>query len=252
MNVQCPIPSWPRGIPRRFRPLATITGLKPLYGSEWRDAAAEAEARRLAERNAAIRCGGLTQSYGECFYSNRQDFTTANTFTAEATIIAGPNLQPTIPANYLGQTSSWGKTLSFRAMGVFGTTSTPTMIFTMRLGTTQGAADVTGTQVGATAAITTGSGVSNVTWYLHLDLTCNTPGQGATACTLSGAGLVYSPTGFASPFFYPINASTPPTATWTATINGAVAQYFNLSLTWSASSASNTITTKLLKAYAEN
>ncbi len=103
-----------------------------------------------------------------------------------------------------------------------------------------------------TAAITTASGVSNQLWFLKLDLTCFTPGIGSTNCTLSGGGYVMSPGGFASPFVYAIEPTTPDTATWTSTIDGSLTQYLNLSVTWSSSSSSNTIRVKNLRAFAWN
>ncbi len=60
----------------------------------------------------------------------------------------------------------------------------------------------------------------------------------------SGSGKVSSPVGFASPFSYDIEPTTPATATWTCTIDNSLAQYLNLTLTWSASSSSNTCTLK--------
>jgi hypothetical protein len=53
--------------------------------------------------------------------------------------------------------------------------------------------------------------------------------------------------GFASPYRYPVEVTTPDTATWTQTFNGNSTYYLNLSLTWSASSASNTATCKELR-----
>jgi hypothetical protein len=235
---------WPREIPRVFRPLATFS--PKVEPHKLPDLYSLMDARR--RRREQHEMGGLTQSYSELFFANAADYTAFNTSSSEGSLLAGVNKQPIIPALFLAGNQAVGKTFRFEASGVLGTTSTPTIIFQCRLGTTLGSSYLSGTSVGVTAAITTASGVSNKWWYLCLDLACYTPGIGSTNCTLSGAGYVMCPGGFASPFFYPLEPTTPDTATWTAAIDGSVTQYFNLSVTWSASSSSNTITCKNLRA----
>lgn len=187
----------------------------------------------------------------DCFHV-QTEHTALASFTSEASLLAGPNSQPVIPANFFGSTLAKGKRLKFHAAGIVACTGTPTYLFTARIGSTQGASDLTGTAVGVSAAITMQSGVTNRMWELILNIINLTPGQGTGNCTLHCWGSVKCFDGFASPFEYPIEPTTPPTATWTATINGAVTNYFNLSVTCSASSASNTITCKNLSAYSEN
>lgn len=194
----------------------------------------------------------MTTTYAEVFYQNVADFTAHANSATEGSLLTGPNMQPTFPANFLGRQSARGKAFRIEASGILATTVTPTIIFQTRLGTTQGATDLTGTSVGVSAAITTGSGVTNQFWHLWLDITCNTPGQGTNNATLNCHGAVICPGGFVSPFAYALLPTTPPTGTWTATLNGASTQYFNLSATWSAASASNTITCKTLRAFCLN
>lgn len=239
-------PVWPASVPRVFRPLARVKLPRPAT----RDDLAVREAVRVRQREDAIRCSFLTGTVAEVFYQNRADFTAFNTSSAEGSLLAGLNEQPVIPALFFHAHER--RTVTIEAAGILGTTSTPTIIFQVRFGTTAGSSFLSGTSVGVTAAITTQSGVTNQYWFLRLDMTCNTPGLGSGNTTLSGAGYVMSPGGFASPFSYPLETSTPPTATWTATIDGSVTQYVNLSVTWSASSASNTITCKSLRAYGWN
>lgn len=174
------------------------------------------------------------------------DFTAVASSNVEATLLAGANLQPTIPANLLGTPSNVTRRFRLCAKGVFSTTGTPTMTFTVRMSSTQGSATLTGAILGISAAITTGSGVSNKQWWLNVDFVCKTAGQGSGNATVTTSGEVFSPGGFASPFFYPLQASAPDTATWTQTYDGAVNQYLNVDLTWSASSPSNTCTLKQL------
>lgn len=199
-----------------------------------------------------LRAGGLTQTWAETIFANRADYSAFNTSSSEGSLLAGVNEQPVLPALYFDGNKGFGRTVVLEAEGVLGTTSTPTIIFQWRLGTTSGSTFLSGASVGVSAAITTASGVSNKWWKSRLTLTCNTPGIGAGNTTLNCEGEVYSPGGFASPFIYPLEPTTPDTATWTATIDNSVTQYVNLSVTWSASSASNTITCKRLLMYGMN
>ncbi len=188
-----------------------------------------------------------TGRWNELVFSNKADHTAVASTNAEATLLAGTNLQPTLqPTFWDDMAGGRGRLLRVRAMGVLSNTATPTLIFQVRLSATQGSSTLTGTSLGVSAAITTISGVTNVWWELFLDILCRTPGQGTTSTTLAGAGYVMSPAGFAAPYQYPLEPTTPDTATWTATCNNAVANYLNLSCTWSASSSSNTITCKHL------
>lgn len=187
-----------------------------------------------------------TASWTELLFSNRADYTAFNSSAAEGSLLAGLNQQPVIPALFFDGNRGFGKGVRLEAAGVLGTTSTPTITFQVRLGTTVGSSYLSGTSAAVSAAITTQSGVSNKWWYLSLTLLCNTPGQGTGNTTLSGAGYVTSPGGFASPFTYALEPTTPDTATWTVAVDDTVTQYINLSVTWSASSASNTITCKSL------
>ena len=188
----------------------------------------------------------MKASWSECLWSNVADGTAVASTASEASLLTGLVKQPVLWAGNLDRSDYVGRVISFKASGVFSNTGTPTLIFQARLGTTAGASYLSGNSVGVTAAITTQSGVTNKYWELELDLTVRAPGIGTNNCTLSGAGLVQSPSGFASPFVYPVEITTPDTGTWTQTVDGGLDQYFNLSVTWSASSASNTITLKRL------
>ena len=194
----------------------------------------------------------MNATWTNCLYTNRADFTAVASFTAESTLLAGQNMQPTIPFNTFGDPAAFGRALKVRARGVLSTTGTPTYQFTLRLSTTEGAATLTGSIIGISAAITTASGAANAAWHLDMDVHCGTPGQGTTNATLICAGEVWSPTGFASPFRYALQPTTPESATWTRTLNGGQPQYLNLTATCSASSASNTVTCKMLQCWMLN
>lgn len=211
------------------------------------DDAALARARLLRRNAQQHRCSGVTGTWTETLFNFAGTFTAVASASTETGLLSGPNVQPVIPANFFNPTIGGNnRALRISGNGVFSTTGTPTLIFQFRLGTTAGPTTYTGTSVGVTAAITTQSGVTNKYFEFDLVLTCTVPGIGTGNCTLSGAGKVLSPSGFASPFIYPIEPTTPDTGTFTATIDGSLTQYLNLSQTWSASSSSNTMTLKRL------
>lgn len=247
MKTMMQTPPWPRQIPRIFSdrvrlersPIADV----PIHRrADWL-AEHAAYRRRFHDAEAT----GLTNTYNEAFFVNEGDFTALASSSSEGSLITNStSKQPFIPANWFMQQAGQYRGIRIEAQGVFGTTSTPTLTFQVRLGETAGTTFLSGTSLGVSAAITTGSGVSNKWWRLQLDLICTVRGIGTGNATLAGAGYVMSPGGFASPFIYPLEPTTPDTATWTATFNAGVTQYINLSATWSASSASNTITCKQL------
>ncbi len=192
----------------------------------------------------------MNTSWVDLLFRNTTDFTAFNTSSSEGSILAATvPIQPILPPKFFEMP---GKALRIKASGIISCTSTPTIIFQARLGTTSGSAYLSGTSVGISTAITMASGITNKKWDLELDLICNTPGIGSGNCTLSCNGNVWSPGGFASPFMYALEPTSPDTATWTATLDMALAQYFNLSATWNANSSSNTITCKALTVLALN
>jgi hypothetical protein len=163
--------------------------------------------------------------------------------TADATAVANTTTEtalfsaPTIPANYLQD----GRTLRLRAIGKYSTTATPTMIFGLRYGTATG-----GVVLCKTAACTTPSGVTNAMWDLDVLMTVRSNGStgtlmanGTARLFAAVAGTVASATG--EGLVTPMTNGgvvTPAAATCDFTADTAL----NLTLTWSAASASNTAT----------
>jgi hypothetical protein len=244
MTVKALLPPWPHAIPATESPRARLVNCPRLLPHQRVDALALQHARRL--RGEFPTMSGTTGTWSECMWVNNQDFSAFASSASEGSLLSGVNDQPVIPAFFFLNRQGRSRAISLLARGVLGTTGTPTIIFQVRIGSTAGSSTLTGTSVGVSAAITTGNGVTNKWWELRLDLVCTTPGIGTGNCTLAGSGYVQSPTGFASPFVYPLEPTTPDTATWTNTIDAGVSNYVNLSVTWSASSASNTITLKQL------
>jgi hypothetical protein len=158
---------------------------------------------------------------------------TAVASTAVETIIF-PNI--TIPANYLQD----GRCLRLRIFGQYSTTGTPTLIFGLRWG------GVAGTLLCKTAACTTPSGVTAACW--DLDIIIQTRSNGSTGTLMANgtarlfaavAGTVASATG--EGLVTPMTAGgvvTPAAVTCDLTADTALA----ITATWSASSASNTLT----------
>jgi hypothetical protein len=239
---------WADALLRRVKPFAKTT--LRINSAQYLDRLALQAARDL--RDGAPQMSGTTGTWTELMYANGADFTAFNTSASEGTLLSGVNEQPTIPSNFFFNKQGLRRSIIIEAQGVLGTTSTPTIIFQVRMSSTVGSATLSGASLGVTAAITTASGVTNQQWQLRLALVCTVVGQGTNNATLAGAGKVVSEGGFAAPYGYALEPTTPPTATWTQTFDASLQQYINLSVTWGTSSASNTITCKQLKMYGEN
>lgn len=188
----------------------------------------------------------MLASWSEMLFSNTADHTTTSASAAEVTLLAGTNMQPYIPAGFFLPNTARGRSLLIVASGVMGCNSTPTYTFQFRLSTTQGSSTLSGTLIGQTAALACTGTLADKAFEAYLRVTCNIPGMGTTNCTLNCDGFIKAPGILASPFEYPISLGTPPSATWTATIDGALNQYLNFSVTPSASHASNILTCKRL------
>lgn len=242
------LPTWAPAMIRRAKPFAH--GTLRMNAAQYIDRLALQAARDL--RDSSPEMSGTTGTWAELMYANGADFTAVNTTASEASIIAGTNEQPTLPSNFFFNRQGLRRTIVLEAQGVLGTTSTPTIIFQVRLSSTVGTSTLSGASLGVSAAITTASGVTNKWWKLRLVLVCTVVGQGANNATVAGAGEVTSPGGFASPFIYALEPTTPDTATWTQTFDNSLQQYVNASVTWGTSSASNTITCKQLMMWGLN
>lgn len=177
-------------------------------------------------------------------WSSIADGTAIDNSTSEESFLAGLNDQPAIEAFSWMEPGRIGRRYHFEANGVLSNTGTPGLTLRLRLGTTAGVSDLTGTVIGATDNITTTSGVTNVPWRMSFDFTLRTFGIGAGNLTMSGIGFTWSGQGYASPFQYDMIPSQGSAATFTTTYNGSSDIYVNFSGQWDAASASNTITCK--------
>lgn len=188
----------------------------------------------------------------ECSFANSAEYNALGSFTLEASLLQGVKIQPFIPMHHFDGNEGVGKSYRVRASGLLGSNGTPTYIFQARLGTVAGPTDLTGASIGVSKAILAANGVTNKPWTLDLDITVFAPGQGAAQSTLSAFGWIKSPEGFASPFEFALEPTTPDTTTWTLTRDATVDLYFNFSVTCSASDAANAVRCKQLKFWSDN
>lgn len=179
------------------------------------------------------------QSFRQMLYERNTDFAALSSFTSEASLLSG-NSQPWLPRGSLDFMQP-NRRFRLSGRGVVSSTGTPTYTFKVRMGTTQ--AGISDTVRGATAALTTGSGISNALWEFWLEFSLVTPGIGTGNSTITSGGQLLS-----SGFSTPVNDLTPTngSATWTSTCDLSVDNYINVSVICSANSASNTITLKHL------
>lgn len=173
----------------------------------------------------------------ELIYMNTTSGTAKASFTSEVQIndVTGMGQQAQLPPPFFTP-GTIGKTLRIVARGILSSTATPTYTFTVRLGA---AGSTTAAIALGSAALTTGSGVTNQIFEFSGDVVLRTNLSGA-ASTIQGLGTISSP-GLASPFGGALfgGAASPGTAT---TFDTGITNFINFNVTCSASSASNTIT----------
>lgn len=173
-------------------------------------------------------------------YRSSASGTAQNTFTTERALndVTGMGPRPVIPANFFLPGDEREKGIYFRAQGIWGCTGTPTFTLTLRLGAN---ASTTAAIVLGTAALTMQSGVTNQTWLAEGEIIPATIADVGANSTVRGTGMIQS-MGIASPFMGIFNAGASATAPTVATVDMSIANYFNLNIACSASSASNTVT----------
>lgn len=192
----------------------------------------------------------LTGTSAELIYVNTASGTAKASFTSEVQIndVAGMGEQASLPPFFFGnQPYGIGKTIKILARGILSSTATPTYTFTVRLGA---AGSTTAAIVLGSAAITTGSGVTNQLFEFQGDIVMRAIGAAGNNSTVQGLGTLVSP-GLASPFEYALfgGAASPGTV---ATVDNTIANYINFNVACSASSASNSITLLQLQVMGAN
>jgi hypothetical protein len=146
---------------------------------------------------------------------------------ASSTTITDVSAAPqfNLPANFL----QVGSALRFTAFGVLSTTGTPNIT----LGIYYGA--VAGTALAATPATATGSSVTNVPWRIELTSIWRTIGSAGTCMSQGFWDLGTAVTAVT-------HLPLPGTALATVTTDTTAAKMLSVGATWSANSASNTLT----------
>lgn len=172
------------------------------------------------------------QTWSEALAWAVADGTAIANSTTETIIF--PNV--TIPGNYMQD----GRVLRVTSLGRLSTTATPTVRFRLRWG------GVSGTTIWDSGTMTCGSGVTAALWWLMVTLV--TRSNGATGTVFCGgpvivgsalAPTVGSATGAAAAGAYGSAGDDTPAA---VTVDLSADTALSLTATWSAASASNTLT----------
>lgn len=161
--------------------------------------------------------------------------TASGTAVANSTTetILFPNV--TVPANYLQD----GRCFRIRVFGGYGTTGTPTLTFTVRLG------GVSGTVIAKSGAITTGSGLgggASMTALWSMEAIIQVRANGSSGTLMSNGEISLYSTGTAAGSNYPLasgstGGTTPAVATFDLTADAAL----SVTGTWGTANAANSI-----------
>ena len=191
----------------------------------------------------------ITGTNTELIYASKAAGTAKSAFTTEVQIndTAGMGVQAHLPPDFwLPNNSAVGKTIRIHARGILSSTGTPTYTFTIRTGT---AGNTSAAIILGTAALTTGSGVTNQIWELDADFTLSV--IGAAGANSSGVGLgTLSSSGTANKID-PVygGAASPGTV---STLDTSITNYINFNVACSANSGSNSITLQQLLVFGLN
>ena len=173
----------------------------------------------------------------------KASWTTEVTCNDTATMGVAPHLPPDFWLPAPGQV---GRGIRIVARGILSSTGTPTYTFSIR----GGAAGSTSTAILlGTAALTTGSGVTNQIWEMQGDVVLTTMGAAGTNSTVRGVGTFISP-GTANKIDPAWGGGATPGTV--ATLDTSITNYINFNIACSASSPSNTVTIQQLLVFGLN
>lgn len=141
------------------------------------------------------------------------------------------------PANFWLPSYGISKSLLVKAFGVLSTTGTPNLTLGVSANTTQGTYNSSGI-LATTGAVAQASSVTNVPWELEV-LISNVTTGGSGTFLAGGMVKVYTASTTIQSMRISSSAANPNTA---ATLSTQSAYYIELFATWSAASASNTLT----------
>lgn len=179
------------------------------------------------------------------FWSETVSWATASGTTVASTAVETilvPNV--TVPANFLQD----GRCLRIRGFGAYGTTATPTLLFTLRWG------GVAGTVMGKTGAIVTTSGTGGgasmtAPWSFEAVIQVRSNGSSGTLFTMGEVNLYTAVVGTAGtvtnygmPCALTSGASAAPgTAPTTSTCDLTADTALSFTATWGTSNSANSI-----------
>lgn len=191
----------------------------------------------------------ITGTNTELIYASTTAGTAKASFTSEVQIndTAGMDVQAHLPPDFwLPSQRSEGQGIRIVARGIVSSTGTPTYTFSIRLGT---AGSTSAAIVLGTAALTTGSGVSNQIWQMEGDFVVTNIGATGANSAGQGVGLIWG-SGFATTINPAYGgAATPGTV---STLDTSITNYINFNVACSASNAANSITLQQLLVFGLN
>lgn len=180
--------------------------------------------------------------YSDLIYASTVAGAAKATFTSEFKINDTATMGPTpvLLPEYFMPISGVGRGIHIIARGILSSTATPTYTFSIRLGAegSTSAAIALGT-----AALTTGSGVTNQIWQLEGDVILKTFGAAGANSTLTGVGTFIS-SGTANKIDPAWGGGATPGTV--ATFDHSILNYVNVNVTCSSSSGSNSVTLQQL------
>jgi hypothetical protein len=191
----------------------------------------------------------LTGTNCELLYASTATSAAKASWTTEVTCndTATMGVQAHLPPDFwLPTPGQVGRGIRIVARGILSSTGTPTYTFSIR----GGAAGSTSTAILlGTAALTTGSGVTNQIWEMQGDVMLTTLGAAGTNSTVRGVGTFISP-GTANKIDPAWGGGATPGTV--ATVDTSITNYINFNIACSASSASNTVTIQQLLVFGLN
>jgi hypothetical protein len=191
----------------------------------------------------------LTGTNCELLYASTATSAAKASWTTEVTCndTATMGVQAHLPPDFwLPTPGQVGRGIRIVARGILSSTGTPTYTFSIR----GGAAGSTSTAILlGTAALTTGSGVTNQIWEMQGDVMLTTLGAAGTNSTVRGVGTFISP-GTANKIDPAWGGGATPGTV--ATVDTSITNYINFNIACSASSASNTVTIHQLLVFGLN
>lgn len=171
------------------------------------------------------------------------DLRAAIASTTTETQLWNPAIHASLPVGSIRGGKSW----TLRFGGIIGTTGTPTLIGNTRVGT-DNSAPPTGTSLGASSTVTLPTIAAPVSFMGMGDYGCRSNGVAASGATINGHAVIFIPAAAAATVTPHILCGGTPFTTCDETVT----QGLGVSITWGASSASNTCTPRYVKHIFDN